>query len=301
MLLDIVVLLIVFCFCFALLFLSCSETRPFFSDYLRITVGNGITTEKVVGNRFFVLKFLLQDTAIVIILFLLLSLPQIITWKKNGATLRPSPATLQYPIVLLMLTLAGTLPMIVTLKQRAFYLTTVYPFFCIAIGLLLQPITLPYVTHMSRKTRMAIRTLASLCLCTAIVLTFAFNGKITRNKNMIQDVQTVLTVLPQGQTAPIPPDMSYSHIAYLGRIGKIDYDMSDMQHPFLIATNKSLRNQLTYAVNTAKWIFPRSSITYTPRRSRSNGSRSHSPLVDSKPLPFACGQTKQHKRDGNAS
>ena len=116
-----------------LLLVLSPEARQSLTTYFMHQVMGSLENICTVTSRFaIVVDFL---TAIVHPLLI----ASIVLWlaKTKGSNLKSVFRNLPLALSLFMLSLSGVLPIMISLKQRAFYIDTVYPFFAIALTLFL--------------------------------------------------------------------------------------------------------------------------------------------------------------------
>lgn len=226
---------------FGLMLIVSDEAASYFLSYLSNTVQTGIAEEQTVGNRFYILKYFFEDSAIVLsVVAAMLVLTRLLGRREQTEARAEHLFTNRYTTVLLLLVAAGTLPIMITLKQRGFYLMTVYPLLCVALGLLIEH---PIESVMERWRRWLPGTavvVTIVMLAGAVVLLVENKGKIVREKEMIGDIEAILTVVPNNTTVSILPSTDNSFIAYIYRVAYVDCDMSTDHHTYLIATEGDL-------------------------------------------------------------
>lgn len=113
--------------------LCCPGAKEFFEIYLDIQVVTGVKAT-VVDSRFTIVSKFFERSAITLIVA---ALVLFIAWLGKK---RPLWDQLQgrYASAFFILVALGVLPIMVSLKQRAFYILTVYPFLSIGLALLMQ-------------------------------------------------------------------------------------------------------------------------------------------------------------------
>ena len=96
---------------------------------------------------------------------------------------------------LLALVLAGVLPIMISLKQRGFYIVTVFPLFALAAGIAIEPLlenirTSPVFTKISKG-------ISVFVLMAAIALNIHFAGKAGRDENLLADIRLASSQVPE--------------------------------------------------------------------------------------------------------
>jgi len=114
----------------------------------------------------------------------------------------------------LLLGLSASLPLMVTLEQREFYLTTSLPFFAMAISLFIAPSlsTLLERVDFSGGVFRIFKFIAWALLVSGIIYSGLQIGKFSRDENLLRDIYTIENRIPSGETVSIPveshPDWS---------------------------------------------------------------------------------------------
>lgn len=131
--------------------------------------------------------------------------------------------------------LSASLPLMVTLEQRPFYLATSFPYFALAIGLLV----LPYVEATMEKLKNKKFNILNYFLGGLIMVAIAcvaFNAQNPkRDHDMIADLGDIRKVIPERTTISIPPEMDtrWNIHAYFMRYANISLDARS-KHPYLL-------------------------------------------------------------------
>jgi 4-amino-4-deoxy-L-arabinose transferase-like glycosyltransferase len=94
--------------------------------------------------------------------------------------------------------LAASMPLALTLVQRGFYLVPSFPYFAIAISLVIAPVIFYFKEYISgnKKLLMISSFLCSLLLVFSIALTLMQKGKSQRDKEMLHDVHAIGNNIP---------------------------------------------------------------------------------------------------------
>lgn len=143
--------------------------------------------------------------------------------------------------------LSGSLPLLITLEQRTWYLVTSLPFFAIAISL----IPAQYLSSWYNKINInsngykIFKSITFVLFLSSIVYAAAQFGNAKRDKNTLADVYTFGKIIPYGSTISIPKPMcfDFSFKEYLIRYFYISSDDSPAEH-FYLACRKNLPKNL---------------------------------------------------------
>ena len=184
----------------ALLWLCVPDAQEFLRKYFENQVIGGSQT--LVTSRTYIVKTLFSHTAVVLVVALAAVLFGIL---RKSAPWRPTRDSWRRFGLMFALALCGTLPMMVSTKQRAFYLLTVFPFVALAVAALLEPLVRYYEKQLQRPAM----TIVTVVVLVAAVVTNALHyGKPGRDKVMLADMDLIAPALQEGETVTITPDLS---------------------------------------------------------------------------------------------
>lgn len=148
----------------------------------------------------------------------------------------------------LALTFSGVIPIMISLKQSAFYALTTIPYLAIALGLLIEPI-IRQVFIMTEKKKQILFYLSVFVFCLAIAVNVFFCGKIGRDKDKLEDLHVILPEIPENSIISIDKSMhweDYSLIGYFARYKNISLD-NKLKHEYILSANKQL-SDLSYVL-----------------------------------------------------
>jgi 4-amino-4-deoxy-L-arabinose transferase-like glycosyltransferase len=148
---------------------------------------------------------------------------------------------------LLLIGFSGSLPLMITLEQRGFYLLTTLPFFTMAgaallsirMGILVEKINSDGVFYKYAKWTTFIILLFS------ITFTISKIGETKRDKNLLSDIYNIGKIIPHGNIVSIAPEMEQDHTfrEYLIRNFYISTDDGNTQNEYFII-RKNLSNNV---------------------------------------------------------
>ena len=184
----------------ALLWFCVPDAQEFLRKYFENQVIGGSQT--LVTSRTYIVKTLFSHTAVVLVVALAAVLFGIL---RKSAPWRPTRDSWRRFGLMFALALCGTLPMMVSTKQRAFYLLTVFPFVALAVAALLEPLARYYEKQLQRPAM----TIVTVVVLVAAVVTNALHyGKPGRDKVMLADMDVIAPALQEGETLTITPDLA---------------------------------------------------------------------------------------------
>ena len=184
----------------ALLWFCVPDAQEFLRKYFENQVIGGSQT--LVTSRTYIVKTLFSHTAVVLVVALAAVLFGIL---RKSAPWRPTRDSWRRFGLLFALALCGTLPMMVSTKQRAFYLLTVFPFVALAVAALLEQLA----RHMEKQLQRPAMTIVTVVVLVAAVVTNAlYYGKPGRDKVMLADMDLIAPALQEGEIVTITPDLA---------------------------------------------------------------------------------------------
>jgi hypothetical protein len=174
------------------------EAITFFTAYMDKQVIGSLESVKTVDNRFYILWFLLQQIIPVILLSGIILL--IKKRKRIEAGIEQKKQQIYYAIG--MIALSGIVPMMISLKQRAFYLSATLPLVAIAIAGFMTP----YIMALFNKypIRQKVNTILTIFGIVALVGTLIFSltflNKPVRDKALLSDIKAITKEVPRSET-----------------------------------------------------------------------------------------------------
>jgi hypothetical protein len=140
---------------------------------------------------------------------------------------------------ILMIGLAGSLPLAITLVQRSFYLVTSLPYFAIAIAMIIAPYLNFQLEKMSSATKSfrIFKIIGIVFFTGALVFTATRIGKCKRDEALLSDVYAFGKIIPHGDITGIPQEMmnDWSTRYYLLRYFYINLDTKGKSDHYFIA------------------------------------------------------------------
>lgn len=184
----------------ALLWFCVPDAQEFLRKYFENQVIGG--SQVLVTERTYIVKTLFSHTAVVLVVALAVVLFGIL---KKSVPWRPTRDSWRRFGLVFALALCGTLPMMVSTKQRAFYLLTVFPFVALAVAALLEPLA----RHMEKQLQRPAMTVATVAVLIAAVITNALHyGKPGRDKAMLHDMDVMAAEVHDGELVALAPEQA---------------------------------------------------------------------------------------------
>jgi hypothetical protein len=138
--------------------------------------------------------------------------------------------------------LSASLPLLVTLEQRAFYLTTSIPYFILALALWTR--TVPSSLHEKlAQLKINYLTLNRILVGAILIVTLSFSFTVhipKRDRDLIHDVRLIGKTIPPGTRVSIPELLAakWNYHAYFMRYDQISLDANGKHAYFLSEKNQ---------------------------------------------------------------
>jgi 4-amino-4-deoxy-L-arabinose transferase-like glycosyltransferase len=217
---------------FVLLFWLWPQSYQSLAGYFQKQIVGSLTQVQTVSSRFFIVGALFAQQAIALGLCLVFWLFS----RKLKGRLQFNPTWFWF---LILLGLAGVLPIMVSLKQRAFYILATFPFFSLALAYAFkEPVYA--LTLRLRSKPFILSGMAMLFLVISLFLNLRQINSVGRDAQEIHDVRLILQKLPPHTTVSIPPGLhgNWSLHGYFHRYGTLSLDPKN-PHPFYLARKNS--------------------------------------------------------------
>ena len=203
------------------MFLAFPPSFVYLKDYINLQVIGGGLHEATVSSRFYIIFSLLQQLIIPYVISMTLVICK--TRIKDNKKVFEFPPDKKWFYVFLILGLAGVLPIMVSVKQRDFYMLAALPFFALACGhitLSMMNTLMPRITPKTRKWM----TLGTSCIVLlGLVLNVIHIWKYGRDKALIEEVKQRIAEADGKDMIEIPTEefTQWAKHAYYMRYGKI--------------------------------------------------------------------------------
>lgn len=228
---DVLIIILGLILPFGILIISSPDAADFFEKYWQIQIVESLGGEQMEGSRFYIL---LQMITELIIPAICLGVILLYFWKKKLLVFDTHHSKLALTYILLAF--CGVLPIMISLKQRSFYIMTVFPFFAIAMAALVVP-TITTWTMPSTGRKWASWITASI-VEVALILNIYFCGKIGRDLEILPDEHLLMKEIPTHSTVNIEEDLStnYSFIFYFARYKDVDLEKGNQEQMKIVPT-----------------------------------------------------------------
>jgi len=138
----------------------------------------------------------------------------------------------------ILVSLAGVIPVMASLKQRAFYINAVFPISSIALALLILPAVIQLFD--SKATRIRLKHFSkwtgAAMLVASIAVAIFFWGKPGRENDPIEALHETFSIVPHGSTIGIHKDLNSRHLlhAYFIRYAGIHLNADSADYRFYL-------------------------------------------------------------------
>ncbi len=168
-----------------------------------------ISTNPTVGNRFYILKRLFMELLPQIIFILV-----IIVINKYRKINLPALSNIKLSSLFFLIGLSATVPMILTLVQRGFYLVPSFPYFALGFSILVAPIVFRFRERVSSNPGKfkAILIVSVILFILATGLSVMQKGKSIRDKDMLYDVHTIGKAIPPESEITVSQDIANNYV-----------------------------------------------------------------------------------------
>lgn len=207
--------------------------------YLKTQVAESLSGQRETDSRFFIIKTLISESLLPIILTLLIWSISYFRKKSNG----DKTMGLAESKVLLIISLSGILPMMVSPKQLGFYIIPAVPYFVMALVALIVPIIQQWQFN-PKLIQLKLSAIGILIGYVGLIFfTIHQTGNPTRDQAELNDVHKISQIVGQKTTIDASPELfrNWTLMAYFKRYEGIEMDFSAKRHPYLIANNAELQ------------------------------------------------------------
>ncbi|MFO7723418.1 MAG: glycosyltransferase family 39 protein [Bacteroidales bacterium] len=177
-----------------------------------------------------ILVHLLLELTLPLIIILVL----IITHRKTSG--HWAPLRQNRFLLLILIAFSASIPLIISMKQRNFYLIPSIPFYAMAFSLLIHGLWKRKTLKMPARAKKAIQLLSLAALMSIILLSVLNYGKFSRDEEQLRDVYAISRHFPEGTILSTTHDLwsDWNLTAYLSRVGAISLDCDHQREYFLL-------------------------------------------------------------------
>ncbi len=218
---DSLILLVSIAVFAGIMFLVCPGSFGYIKDYIRLQVIGGGLYEATASSRFYIVFTLLQQLLIPYVIAMALVICK--ARSKVNSKVFEFPPDKGWFYSFLILGLLGVLPIMVSVKQRDFYMLAALPFFALACGHITLSMLTLWLPKMTPTVRRWMTIGASCIVLLGLVLNVIHFGKYGRDEVLIEEVKQKITESEDNNVIEISPEeyTQWAKHAYYMRYGKI--------------------------------------------------------------------------------
>jgi len=191
--------------------------------------------ELTTDNRFSILLRLLTEIAFPLIVFLIVAIRSKIYSNKEEEKYH------QVSLLFLLIALSGSLPLLLSLKQAAFYLVPSIPFYILSITFYMIPKLQRPLEKISDRLKTWIMYFSAFATLLVIIYSMIHINDYSRDQSIIEDVKSITENIPPYTILACQNDLmeDWTAIAYFSRIGFISLDKNPSKHSYYIHDKNS--------------------------------------------------------------
>jgi 4-amino-4-deoxy-L-arabinose transferase-like glycosyltransferase len=232
-------------FCFLILYVFYPESIGNLIVYFNKQIVGSISSVSTVDTRFFIIirhfTELLPVIIITAILFLFAKKSNFIIQKNN------------WVFILLILGFCGVLPIMISMKQRGFYILTTYPIFSIAFALYVAPFMNLLISKINiSNSKFIVFKNISLVFLVSASFFMIYNVKLFgRDKEKLADVYSLVNTIPNSSTISIEHSIAddWSLHGYMHRYGEISLSHKEPYNEYMLV-RKGFKPDTNYIKKT---------------------------------------------------
>jgi len=215
-----------------LLYMLIPDAKNNMLQYFTHQVIGSIQNVQTVDSRFAIMGWFFQSIIFPVIVALIVIIFAF-KMKLNKSLFRKN---IRESLVFFAIVLSGVVPIMISMKQRSFYIITVYPLFAVGLGYYLYPVIKAIANNLKVRPigHKIFKGITWGLAILSVVLSVNQINRIGRDKNMITDCKTIIEIVGKNTTIGICPELYsvwYLH-GYMSRYGNVSLD-ANLNHNHL--------------------------------------------------------------------
>lgn len=203
--------------------------------YFNKQVVGSIENVQTVSTRFAILFKFLENVIVPVGVSLVLVL---VARKRKIVRLFDKEAVHLF-YVMLAVTLSGVFPIMISLKQRGFYILTVYPIFAIGLAILIYPSVKSLLEKWGENqlSFKVFRGITFTMVVAALLIATLQRNRIGRDFELVSDSKVIIEEVGEGATIGLCPSLSskWNMYGYFMRYGHVSLDSKTPEtHEYLL-------------------------------------------------------------------
>jgi hypothetical protein len=123
----------------------------------------------------------------------------LIWWiSKKSKSVHTHQVQFKQGLLFVLIGLSGSLPLMLTMVQKGFYFVPSLPYFGIAFAVMTVPTIHTMISGISTRYHVMIRNFMWVVLCTVFVVTWMQKDRYSRDRELLQDIEAISSVVPEG-------------------------------------------------------------------------------------------------------
>ena len=201
------------------------EVKEYFISYFNIQIIGDLLNEQTVDSRFYILGRFLSE---IIPSIIICGLYVLIIKLKTKSYPFISKDNNKKALMILLFSLTAVLPIMISMKQRGFYLLPAFPFLAIAFSALIDNSVGDLLSKLDIKSKCYFwfKSFSIGLFVVSIIIPVFFYGKDSRDKKLLSDMDVIANYLPPKAVVNVSKEMEkeYSLFAYYARFHNISLD-----------------------------------------------------------------------------
>jgi hypothetical protein len=191
--------------------------------------------EITVDNRLAIIWQLLVQLCFPLALVIFVAISQ---WRKKPGHTKP--------LMFLLIAITASIPLIISLKQRKYYLVPSIPFYVLSISFFVVPFVKASVEKLSGAALLWTKRISLATLSLVILFSIIRFGEYSRDKENLVDVYAISKQVPEGTILTTTEDLSadWVLVAYMARIGYLSLDSKNQHDYYLLKNNRKIETAL---------------------------------------------------------
>lgn len=192
--------------------------------------------EITTNNRFKIIFDLILNLSIPIILSVFFAIK-----KRKGKTQKNLPYKKSF-LFFILIAISASIPLIISLKQRKFYLIPSIPFYALSFSYLLYLPIKEQIDKIPKYTLQWLNRVSIIVLVFIVTFSTVKFGDFSRDEETIKDIYKISKNIPKGTIISTTEDLwsDWGLVAYMSRIGYLSLDSDNKHEYFLIRKEAKL-------------------------------------------------------------
>ncbi|MGB0175954.1 MAG: ArnT family glycosyltransferase [Owenweeksia sp.] len=213
-----------------------------FTFYFTKQVITGSQKVATVDSRFAIIWEFLQQTLAPLLLAIIIIGINFLRRKTETLTALKENKKMVWLFVLIVL--AGVLPIMISIKQRGYYIVPVFPFFAIAMGLLIEPLLRTFFSNLKKNQLTILHLVSALLVIAALVIGFTQSKRIGRDQDKLSACLKTIELTGKNRHINVVPEFyeESSYHGYFARYGNVSLFKRDSKQNNYYLTPKQQGN-----------------------------------------------------------